>query len=372
MLPPTDQQKDIAQPADGDAPAGRRSPLRFLPWALVGLVTLGFVLLHRDEWREIGQAARRADAVFLVVAAAAQAAWLAAFGAMFWGSYRAVEAPLSFPRTLPISWAANFLNMVVKSGGMSGMALFLRAAARRGHSGSRATLGYLVTIALGYVEFLLLLAATLVVLWLDGDLRRYELAASSVTFIFLLSAIAGAVVVVQSEDRVRRTYGALAAAVNALAMLLRRGPLMDPSRAGQAGREAEAAARLLRRSPARLLTPTLAGFAKEASAVLVMYAVLRAFDAEASLTLAFAAYTLTILFSYVSILPSGLGLVELSLTALLTRTGIPAAAAALTTVVYRLFQFWTPFLVGALATRFLGGGRVLRPHSRQVPREERR
>jgi uncharacterized membrane protein YbhN (UPF0104 family) len=176
-----------------------------------------------------------------------------------------------------------------------------------------------------------------------------------VTFLFLLSVIAGAIVVAQSERRVRRTYAALAAVVNTLAGLIRRGPLLDPGRGGHVGRESEAATRLLRRHPARLLPATLAGFAKEASAVLVMYAVLRAFDAEASLTLAFAAYTMTILFSYVSILPSGLGLVELSLTALLVRTGVPPAAAALTTVVYRLFQFWTPFLAGALATRFIGG-----------------
>jgi uncharacterized protein (TIRG00374 family) len=338
---------------EGTALAGR-SILRFLPWALIGLITLGFVLLNRGEWGEIGHATREADGGLLLGAALLQALWMVAFGAAFWGSYRAVDVPLPFRRTLAVSWAANFINMVVKSGGMSGMALFLREAARRNQSGTRATLGYLLAIALSYVEFLVFLAVALVFLWLGGDLRRYELTTSVVTFVLLVSVLSGAAVVVQSEHRVRRTYGMLARIVNTLGGLVRRGPLMDPLHADHAGREAEAAARLVRRRPARLVPTLVAGLSREAIAVLVMYAVLRAFDAQPSLTLALAAYTLTILSSYISILPSGLGIVELSLSALLIRSGVPAAPAALTAVVYRLFQFWTPFLVGAAATRLVG------------------
>jgi uncharacterized membrane protein YbhN (UPF0104 family) len=329
--------------------------LRFLPWALISLIAVGFVLLHRGEWGDIGRATREADGALLLGAALLQALWMVAFGAAFWGSYRAVDAPLPFRRTLAVSWAANFINMVVKSGGMGGMALFLREAAHRNQSGTRATLGYLLAIALSYVEFLVFLAVALVVLWLGGDLRRYELTASAATFALLVFILGGAAVIVQSEHRVRRTYGTLANIANAFGGLVRRGPLMDPLRADHAGREAEAAARLVRRHPGRLFPTLAAGLSREAIAVLVMYAVLRAFDAQPSLTLALAAYTLTILSSYISILPSGLGIVELSLSALLIRSGVPAAPAALTAVVYRLFQFWTPFLVGAAATRLLGG-----------------
>jgi len=347
---------DSALPAHPPARRGRGLSLRWIGWAAVALIAAGFVWLHRGEWGAMRDAARQADARLLILAALIQSGWLVLFGAMFWGSERAVGVRLPFLRTLAVSWAANFLNMVIKSGGMSGLALFLAAATRRGHAASRATLGYLLTIALGYVEFLVLLAAALVILWLDGELRRYELAASVITFAFLAALIAGAVFVVFSEHRVRRTYGLLARVANALAGLLRRDPWLDPAGGARAAREAHAAALLVRERPARALLPALAGFAKEAAAVAVMYAVLRAFDARPSVPLALAAYALTVLFSYVSILPSGLGLVEVSLTALLIRTGVQPGPAALTTVVYRLYQFWLPFLVGAVATRFLGRG----------------
>ena len=332
-----------------------RFHLRWLGWLAVALITLGFILLHRHEWGAMDDAARQARLTFLLLAAALQVCWLVCFAAAFWGGLAAAGVRLPFTRTLALSWSCHFINMVVKSGGMSGMAVFLRAAVAHGYAGTRTMLGYLLTIALGYIEFLLLLAAALALLWLGGDLRRLELVAAVCTFTFLLALIGSLIVVVQSPARIERTYRRLANAANRVARLLRRCRVLDPAGGTRAAREADDVMRLVRGQPARLLPAAIAILAKELSAVAVMYAVLLAFDVPAALPLAFTAYALTILFSYVSIIPSGLGLVEISLTALLVRVDVPPAEAALATAVYRLFQFWVPFFVGAIATRFVGG-----------------
>jgi uncharacterized membrane protein YbhN (UPF0104 family) len=331
-----------------------------VPWNWAGgvavlAVAAGFLLLRRDEWPAMADAAREANGGFLVVAALLQALWLAVFGATFWAGLRAVDVRLPLGRSIVVAWACNFVNMVVKSGGMGGMALFLRAAGRRGYSGSRTTLGYLLTLAAGYAAFFLVLAAALALLWLEGNARRAEVAASAGTVMVLLALMVGVVLVVRSPARVRGTYRRIAALVNGAAAIVGRGPVLDPAGGVRAAEESDAVVRLVRARPARALPVLLLNAGKELCGVAVLYAVLLAFDSTASPSLAVIAYALTILFSYVSIIPSGLGLVEVSLTALLIRSGVPAAPAALTTIVYRLFQFWTPFLVGAVATRI--GGR---------------
>jgi uncharacterized protein (TIRG00374 family) len=251
---------------------------------------------------------------------------------------------------------------------MSGLATFIRAAGRRGYSASRVTLGYLLTIALGYAAFLVVLGIALALLSRQGGLRRLELAASSSLALVIFAALVGLFLVVRSQHGVRRSYNLLAGFVNWAGRPIFRRPLLDPAGGIRAAEESAAVRHLIRARPAGMLPSALASLGKDLVGAAVLYAVLSAFHEPATPALAFAAYAMTIVFSYISIVPSGLGIVEISLTGLLIRAGVPPAAATLSTVVYRLFQFWTPFLIGAAATRFTGGATPALTTSRRHPR----
>lgn len=331
--------------------------MRWLAWPAVALIVIAFLVVNRGEWRSVGEAARQARPELLILAALLQVAWMLLFGASFWSGLAAAGVRLPFRAAVVASWACNFLNMVVKSGGMSGLAVFIRLGGRRGYSGSRVTLGYLLTLGVGYAAFLCLLAVALVILGRQGNLRTLELVASLSTAALLLTIMAGLVVVVRSRHGVRRGYDWLAGPVNRVAGMVLRRPLLDPEGGGRAAAESAAVVQLVRRHPMRLLLPVLANLGKDLCGAAVLYAVLRAFHDSATLELALIASVLTIVFSYISIVPSGLGIVEVSLTGVLIRAGVPPAEAALSTVVFRLFQFWTPFLAGAASTRFVGGAR---------------
>jgi uncharacterized protein (TIRG00374 family) len=253
--------------------------------------------------------------------------------------------------------------MVVKSGGMSGLAVFVRVAGRRRYSTSRVTLGYLLTLALGYAAFLVVLGIALVLLSRQGGLRRIELAASSSLALVIFVALFGLFLIVRSQHGVRRSYNLLAGSVNRAGRPFFRRPLLDPDGGIRAAEESAAVRRLIHSRPAGMLPTAMASLGKDLAGAAVLYAVLSAFHESATPALAFAAYAMTIVFSYISIVPSGLGIVEISLTGLLIRSGVPPAAATLSTVVYRLFQFWTPFLIGAAATRFTGGALTAPPAS---------
>jgi len=100
---------------------------------------------------------------------------------------------------------------------------------------------------------------------------------------------------------------------------------------------------------------------------LTLLAALEAVDARPRLTLALLAYCAAQLLAQVPITPGGLGIVEAGMTGTLALAGVPAAAAAVATLAYRLASYWLPLPAGAIAwlvhRRRFGGDEELVPHA---------
>jgi len=82
---------------------------------------------------------------------------------------------------------------------------------------------------------------------------------------------------------------------------------------------------------------------------LTLEAALEAVGARPRLSLAVLAYCAAQLLAQVPITPGGLGVVEAGLTGTLALAGVPAGAAALATLTYRLASYWLPLPAGAVA-----------------------
>jgi uncharacterized protein (TIRG00374 family) len=82
---------------------------------------------------------------------------------------------------------------------------------------------------------------------------------------------------------------------------------------------------------------------------LTLLAALEAVDARPRLSLALLAYCAAQLLAQVPITPGGLGIVEAGMTGTLALAGVPAAAAAVATLTYRLASYWLPLPAGAVA-----------------------
>jgi uncharacterized protein (TIRG00374 family) len=82
---------------------------------------------------------------------------------------------------------------------------------------------------------------------------------------------------------------------------------------------------------------------------LTLLAALEAVHARPRLTLALLAYCTAQLLAQVPITPGGLGIVEAGMTGALALAGVPAAAAAVATLAYRLASYWLPLPAGAVA-----------------------
>jgi putative heme transporter len=82
---------------------------------------------------------------------------------------------------------------------------------------------------------------------------------------------------------------------------------------------------------------------------LTLLAALQAVDARPRLTLALLAYCAAQLLAQVPITPGGLGIVEAGMTGTLALAGVPAAAAAVAVLAYRMASYWLPLPVGGAA-----------------------
>jgi uncharacterized protein (TIRG00374 family) len=82
---------------------------------------------------------------------------------------------------------------------------------------------------------------------------------------------------------------------------------------------------------------------------LTLLAALEAVDARPRLSLALLAYCAAQLLAQVPVTPGGLGVVEAGLTGTLALAGVPAGAAAVATLAYRLVSYWLPLPAGAVA-----------------------
>lgn len=302
-----------------------------------------FGYANRAELPGAWRAVRSADPAWLAVAAAAMVLWLADQTAMHTATQWAVGLPARPRRLAPVVLGATFLNTVTKSGGMAGLVLFTAEGRRRRLSRGPVVAAYVLASVVSELGFALVLVVALVVVTADGRLSGPEVAASIAFALYLTVRLGLVVVAVRSRTALRRLY-ALPGRV--LARLRRRpAPVADPTAADEL---ADAAA-LLRTDPARCL-PAL-GFAVglELLGVAMLWAVLEALGARPSVAVPFVAYAVSVLFVIVGVLPGGLGLVEVSMGAVLTSFDVPVAKAAAAVALYRVFELWIPVAVGAVA-----------------------
>lgn len=301
-----------------------------------------FVTAHRSEIPQAWHAARHADGVWLGVAAFATVCWLVNLAAFHATAQRAVglHPTVTVGRA---STAANFLNLVTKSGGMAGATAMVAEGRKSGSSTAPVIAAYLAVVVVGEWAFTAALAASLVVMWNDRVLGGAEVVASVLFAGLVVVKLVAVVAALRSRQALRRVY-------SLPQRVLRRirhgaGGGADPVRAAD---EFADAVDLLRGHRRALPPLALHGLAVEVLGAAQLWAVLRALG-YGSFTIALPTYCVGVLFAIIGFLPAGLGFVEASMTATLVSFGVPGTTAATATVLYRVCELWLPLLLGGTA-----------------------
>ncbi|NDI46646.1 phosphatidylglycerol lysyltransferase domain-containing protein [Goekera deserti] len=289
---------------------------------------------------------------WLLALAGALVLWSAAWTAVHATASAAVGLPArgelrDLTRT---SLAAVALNSAVKSGGMAGLAAFLRRGRRRGLPDADVSAGYLLAATAADAGFVAVLAGGLVVLGADGDLSGADVLAGTL-FLLLLGARLGALLLAARHPAALRRVAVL---LRRLRSRLTRRPAPDDAWA-----PADSLAAALRPAlsrPARVLLPAAAAAVVDLAGVLMLLAALAAVGGGAQPRLALVAYVSSALFASVGPLPGGLGVVEVGTVAVLVAGGVQLPTATAAVALFRLAEFWLPLAVGGLAWSRIRGG----------------
>lgn len=345
----------VESPGRGSDGRRLQGAWRAVLWLAVGCAAAWFAWANRSDLPEAWRVARGASPAWLLACAAWVAVFLAGQVGMYASTRRAVGLESSWHGLVVPSLAAGALNIVSKSGGMGGLAVFLAEAKRRGEPTGTVATAYTGVVAVSHATFALTLAAVFGLVWLDGSVTRVEVAAGAVFGVYLAvqAAILGAAV--WSRAAVRRVYWLAGAGVHGLRRLagLTRDTYVPNTTAADDVFEAIS---LLRSGPFRLAGALGWGMLTEVAGVGLLWTVLRALGETTGLAPALVGYAMTVLFSTVSVLPAGLGTAEASLGALLHSYGVEAPMAATAVVLYRIGEAWIPLAAGLVALRLLRRG----------------
>jgi glycosyltransferase 2 family protein len=333
--------------------------MRKFVFAVVLLLAVVFLIGRMAEVQSIVETLQRGDLRYLLLALLFQFGALLATALSYHTIYQAQGLNERVGRLLLLSSAANFLNIVAPSGGMSGMAVFLTEARRSGYSPGKTAVAGVIYLLFDYAAFLCVLALGLFVLFRRNDLDVAELSAAGVLLAISLVLVVLMYLGMVSAEKLGRVLAWTARLINRALFPFIKKEYLSEKRAYAFAKEAAEGIGTFTHRPHLLIWPSVLALTRQAMLLMVFLLNFLAFKVLVSGGTIIAGYSIGYLFLIVSPTPAGLGVVEGMLTLTLRSMYVPIGAAAVVTLGYRCFTFWLPFLFGLVSIRWLERKTVL-------------
>ncbi|RME44495.1 MAG: UPF0104 family protein, partial [Caldilineae bacterium] len=268
------------------------------------------------------------------------------YTAVYQSAFGLIGIPERVRDLLPVMLASLFVNVAAPTGGASGAALFVDNAARKGHSPARAAVGGLLALVSYYAAFGVILLAGLGYLFVEDDLRLYQVVGSAL--LMLLTAGMGVLILLGLwlPNQLRGLLAWFQRWVNGLARRFHRpAPLADGWAEEHAAEFAHASEAVIAR-PGGLVRTLGVAMAAHGASLVGLYLLFLAFHQPVTPGALVAGYTMGFVFWIVSPVPQGIGVVEGVMTLVYTSLGVPSATATVVSLAFRGLVFWLPLAMG--------------------------
>jgi uncharacterized protein (TIRG00374 family) len=265
--------------------------------------------------------------------------------------YFGVHEPLR--QIIPVLLASNFANFILPSIGFSGVTLFVANAKAKKINTITALTVAILYYFFYYLSFTTLLLLGLLFLIVRSDITAYQ---SISALIFLIIIFFGGNLLwhlSHSNKRSLKLMTVLIGFANTPYRWLKKRDLISDQHIEHVADGMYEHLNIFRKKPSHIVYPFLYGLLTHISGMLILGFLFIAFRHPVSLEALIIGFSLSILFSLISITPSGLGFVEGAMVLSFKSLGIPADIALVVTLVYRGFIFWIPFIVGLILIKQL-------------------
>ncbi len=237
------------------------------------------------------------------------------------------------------------LNRLLPSAGAAGTSYVVTKTTEDGVPPSSGVMAVGLTYILDYATFLSFIAAALLYLLVHHQLKRSEVLAF-VALLVMMGAMTGAMALAVRAQALLQRFGRWVAEV--WSMLSRGRSLRIEPLLAIAARLEEDWQRVssVKANVWKSFPPS---YLMHALDVLTVYLLFPAFGVHAHVGVVTAGCAVAWLLSLASMVPSGLGVFEVSLPLIFKSYGLPFETAVVVTVAYRLISFWLPIPAGLAA-----------------------
>ncbi len=325
--------------------------------ALLLFLGVIFILMRMSEVQDIVNTLHHGDWRYVGLAFSVIIAWMVAFTLQYYMIYKAIGLEETFHTLLPVVIASIFVNTVMPTAGMSGMAVFVAEARRRNYSPGRAAIAGALAVLFDYAAFACILFMGMFVLIRRNNLNIGEIIAASILISIAIVLTVLIYLGMRSADALGQALSWLARLVNRVLHPFIKREYLSETRAHEFARDAAEGLREIDREPGRVIVPFVISLVKFGLLITVLFLCFLAFEVPISIGTLVASFSIAYLFLIVSPTPSGLGIVEGALPLALSSMYVPMGAAAIITLAYRGITFWMPLFIGMLAFRYLGGSK---------------
>lgn len=331
-------------PADDDVPRARPSPRTLVAAAATGLAVLvGLVLLA--DGRELIATAAKIHPSALIEPLLFSALSYAAMSRSYQGIADAADCRLPFWLWLRITFVSNTVNYVVTTAGLSGFAVRMLLLGQQGVGSGRAVLISLVQTFLTNFTLLFFIVGGFVSLVLRRQLVGGELVAASVALVLFTAFIVWALFLVGHPRFRRRTLLWIAEALHRI--LQRVAPRWAPRRVRlwRFQHQLDQGFRFLLTRKRHMVWPTVWICIDWVFTCAILWSAFRAVQYPVSPGVVLVGFSIGLLFTLVSVVPAGLGLMEGSMAAVFVGLGVPLEPAVLAILIFRLAYHLIPLVL---------------------------
>lgn len=339
---------------------------RLLAWArrrwlllLVLAAFAVFVILQFQVIVELGRTLLAGALQWIAVAILLQVVYYVVYAVLYKAAFETVEVESHVLDIIPVLLASIFLKLLVPSGGVSAVAVFVDDAARRGQSGARAAEGALLVLVADLATMLPLIAFGLIFLATQGALQLYQVLVA-ILFVIFTVALSGVLLLGRLQpDRLRDVLERAQRTINNIAARFHRPPLLEANWAEINAAECIGAACNIAAHPRPLNKTLLVAFAVHLINAASLYAVALAYLPPLAVGAIVAAFSVDIVFSVINLIPHGIGIVEGVMALTFISVGVPVAEAVVIALAFRGLNLWLPLLLGSFLlprVRSFGGG----------------
>jgi glycosyltransferase 2 family protein len=323
---------------------------RWIIWLLI-ISFLWLVISRMTEIAYLADTLSKGQWQWVWVAIFLQVIYYLNLAALYRSAFNTVGVQARIRDLAPVTFASLFVNVAVPTAGASGAALFVDEATHRGQSATRAAAGTLLVLVVSYTSVLLVLAVGMAYLFIQHNLRLYEIFGAA----FLLAATLGQVTLLSlglwRPDWMHAILLRVQQVVNSLAARFRQPSVLEAGWAEITAEEFSEAARAIVAHPSRLGRTLMIAIIAHVLNLTCLFTLFLAFHQTVNLGVLVAGYAMGMLFMIVSITPQGIGVVEGVMALVFTSLNVPPAQSAVVSLAFRGLTFWLPLLIGFILLR---------------------